>query len=508
VQYVFLELIIQDQINTESLSIEIQCEKPLIKDTRIINYPLSKDELDEFISRMERISRGSNNSGDDEALRNIGTKLYSSIFRDTWSDYLMKVIHEMYDVDKQLQQGLQINIQAQGEIAESTPWELLCNETTKTFFGCSESSTIVRVPNNGFQGEMKRIEPPVRVLLAGASPINRSSVHAGPEIDQIYQSLEKLEPTQAVFYKEPKTSWKNFREQVEEIKPHILHLIAHGSEDGVLFQSQDHRDEPINCEALYNFLGDSKDLRLVVLNICASENVIKRQFALYPRRIPSVNGIWSILVTRTTISSDFSYDFSDALYKALTQGKSIAQAVGKARNYLQGMNKSKGLEWSTPVLHSACNVLPFPPLAAIREIADGSHLSESYVFRVQERRHDLKCFSIYIEQVITLLENPHDLDVSILSSIIQKPEQQYLTLLPEILDDVTSVYDYPTNLIEDADKVCELTEQGIQVLKKFIYEIEKLKDISVTKELASTLLSCIEGIRKCLKSFCKPVNKG
>ena len=442
---------------------------------------------------MGKISRGSYNTGDNEALRNIGTRLYLSIFRDTWSDYLVKVIQEMHDAG--VQQGLQINIQAKGEIAESTPWELLCDQTTKTFLGCSESSTIVRVPSVGFQGEMKRIESPVKVLLAGASPINRSSVHAIDEVEQIYQSLEKLEPTQALLYKEPRLSWKDFREHVEKLNPHILHLIAHGSEDGVLFQSRDNRDEPIN------FLGDSKDLRLVVLNICASENVIKKQFALYPRRIPSVAGIWTILVTRTTVSSDFSYDFSEALYKALSQGKSIVQAVGKARNYLQGMDKSKGLEWSTPLLHSACNVLPFPPLAAIREVVDGSLLSEDYVCRIHKKRQELEQISTYIKDVISVLENPHNLSVSILSSIIQRPDQSHLNLLPAILDDVTSVRDYPTNFIKDADKICELTEQAMQIFKDLVCEIERLNDISATKELASKLLIHIKGIRNCLDIF-------
>ncbi|MBW4466437.1 MAG: CHAT domain-containing protein [Pegethrix bostrychoides GSE-TBD4-15B] len=488
-----LDLFVQDKIgDSTSLDITIQCQEYQIQDKRTIDPPLSKEKVDGFIERLGKISRGILSRDDAEALRDIGVKLYSSIFRDDWSEYLMTVVRGIHKADN-LQQGLRINVHACGEIAETTPWELLCDPKNRGFIGCSSSSTIVRVPEADLRGETQTMEPPVRILLAGASPINRSSVHARDEIDKIHQCLKKpLLTQQATVNKRLKVSWKRFRRSVKELKPHILHLVAHGSEQGILFQNGDNCDTPISCEALYNFLGDIEELRLVVLNICASESVIKRQFALHPRRIPSSNGIWAIVVTRATISSDSSYEFSQALYQAIAEGRSIVQAVGEARNYLQGMNAPKGLEWITPALYEACNVVPFPPLTPIREIVNGTPLSTEYIYQIRKKQNDLNDLADYIMGVTSILENPHNLDISILSSIIQKPKHQHINLLPTILDEVSGITSYPTHLIKGADQVCDLAEQAAQVFNKLICEIERLTDISVARELASELYGHVD----------------
>jgi len=326
---------------------------------------LSRDDLDIFDVRMARISQNPN-PNDAEWLKEIGSKLYHTLFSkdsegsEGWEDYGQQAM----ETSQQKRLGLQINIYAKGELAQKMPWELLYDSKVGQFIGGSPKNVIVRVPPKQKYLHKQQIiashQETVRIILASASSIRMNPTHFDQEFTAIQKCLSHLPNNSIEIFSTPHVSWDEFTKCLLEKKPHILHLVAHGTEEGVFFE-KDNNPELVKYTDLSNFLVSLDDLKMIVFSICDSGTILSQKTLFnLPPEIPSVKRVWAILVTRTTISAAASLSFSKDLYHALVNGYSLTYAVGYARHNLARSNTPEALQWSIPMLYQATDVIPFP----------------------------------------------------------------------------------------------------------------------------------------------------
>lgn len=378
----------------DGFSVQLQCPILGIDATDTVPSLLSEIETDSFLSGMERLSRTDNPDREDGDgwLKRQGIKLGSTIFQ-YWQLELKKIM----EIANEPLQGVRFNVTPSGNLANAIPWEVLCDAVSQRHLGQSSKLTIVRTTKSSALGKPQPIAPgeSVRVLAVSASPIRSSSVHADIELPEIKTILNKLEQKRVVnVVTKPRQTWTQVCNELTQQAPHMLHIIAHGQAEGVVFED----NTVVPYSVVFDEISRQENLRVVIMNICNSRHLLE-QDGLFGTEleIPSLNGIWAVLLNRTTISAEASKYFTSNLYQRLAQHHSLSVAVAHSRHRLRGLDSQSALQWSTPMLHLACDALPFPV----------SERLESLIHSSGPSMHDIQNWQESIEQFLDLLDNLH-----------------------------------------------------------------------------------------------------
>lgn len=353
----YIDVFIAVNEDSEGFAVHLQCPTLKIDATTIAQMPLSEAENNSFLTRMERLSRNvePDRVREDTWLMSQGEQIGVALFQN-WQLELQQIMQAA----QQPWQGVRFNITPKGPLANAIPWEVLSDPVSHRHLGHTRKLTIARVPKSSILSPPCPIAPGerVRLLAVSASPLKLGTVHADVELPEIEAALKRLKEKGRVdIVAASRQSWTETCELLEQFSPHMLHLIAHGKDEGVVFEDGTVVPYPV----LFDELSGRENLRIVILNICESRHLLELNGLFGTKlEVPSLNGIWAILLNRTTISAEASKHFTVNLYQTLAYHHSLSVAVGQARHRLRGLDPQSALQWSTPMLHLACDALPFP----------------------------------------------------------------------------------------------------------------------------------------------------
>jgi hypothetical protein len=241
------------------------------------------------------------------------------------------------------------------------PWELLYDESQRSFLVRSSDITVVRGLSTRMSGaalELKPVTGPVRVLLAMADPtgtLNLKAERAG--IEREFAALMTKGAAGVGARRNIRTTFledATFQQLTELLRRedfHIIHFMGHGDFDAEHQGQLRFHDEWRSGQDLADVLRKEKDTRLVTLNACrtaeGSGAAGVDPFAGVAQALVMA-GIPAVIAMQFPVSDRAAIAFATCLYSELGAGQPIEEAVDAGRMAIVG--QSKGIEWATPIL--------------------------------------------------------------------------------------------------------------------------------------------------------------
>ncbi len=211
----------------------------------------------------------------------------------------------------------------------------------------------------------------LRILVVTANPSDTARIAAGEELREIEAAIRGTLHQRAIdlrFAHEVRA--RDLTRLLLEHRPHVLHFVGHGSEEGeMLLVGDDGRVAPAAPETLAELVGrfaTAFPLRCVVLNACHSEPLARRLC----ERVECVVGSPTALPDRAARA------FARAFYEALGYGQDVGTAAGLAQAQMRLL---AGEVEGAPTLHVregsvATEITLFPEREGVERVSTTSSL--------------------------------------------------------------------------------------------------------------------------------------
>jgi CHAT domain len=287
----------------------------------------------------------------EQDVKDLGTRLYRSVFRDQIRDCLKTSETEA----RRQGAGLRIRLHLDVSAAD-LPWEFLFDDAKESFLSLSRMTPIVRYLEIDDVPMPLKLDPPLRVLAVISSPSDYPQLDVEGEWARLNGALAAQREAGTVHVERlAPVTIDELLQVLQRGTYHVLHFIGHGgfrrsTEEGVLiFQDESGASREVTGEELGILLQDHPSLRLVVLNSCeGARGDVRDPFSgtaqsLIRRRIPSV------IAMQFEITDTAALRFSQSFYGALAGNYPIDAAVAEARKSIRLAGNE--FEWGTPVLY-------------------------------------------------------------------------------------------------------------------------------------------------------------
>lgn len=175
----------------------------------------------------------------------------------------------------------------------------------------------------------KLIMPYPVILIASASPV-KDLHHLKPEIERIDDTLlinHNINFTREIL---PEANSDKLIALLSKHKEQlaIFHFAGHANEEGVYLE-----DYFLQSKNISDIFPRNKNLKLVILNACATAKHIEEFFEL---------GVEAVIATNEMISDKLAMEFSNLFYKGLFKwGKSLEDAFNAAKASLENKSIAK-----------------------------------------------------------------------------------------------------------------------------------------------------------------------
>jgi hypothetical protein len=234
------------------------------------------------------------------------------------------------------------------------PWELL-SEAGDQFLALARATPVVRYLPLGGPDIWPRAGT-LRLLVVRSAPIDLPPLDLQGELERIWHPFADRPDVEIEVLDHPTLA--ELRGRLIDERWHVLHFMGHGGFDaatgeGVLcFEGRGTKAERVKAKILGQHLKGARDLRLVVLNTCASGRVPRSAgqspyTALAPALLRA--GVPAVLAMQFPISDNAAIAFSADLYARLARGDRIDAAVVEGRLAILRTDESS-CEWATPIL--------------------------------------------------------------------------------------------------------------------------------------------------------------
>jgi hypothetical protein len=330
--------------------------------TAVLPSPLAQLDLERFLTRVGRPYRGlvpgANHGPDAEidamgAVVTFGTRLFEFLFAGEVGTSLRRSLDEA----ERQGAGLRIRLRmADAPELADLPWEFLYDATVGDFLALSARTPLVRYLDLPRRIQPVAVRPPLRILVAIASPANAIPLDADAEWRILQQALSGLtQDGRIVLERLEEATIPALQRKLRQGAYHVFHFIGHGTFDAqsqrgmLLMEDADGQGMPFSAERLGALLHDEADtLRLVVLNACHGARTSQDYpFAGLAQGVVR-KGIPAVIAMQFAITDDAAIIFAQAYYQAIADGYPVDAAFGEARKavYLD----DNEVEWATPVL--------------------------------------------------------------------------------------------------------------------------------------------------------------
>jgi hypothetical protein len=299
---------------------------------------------------------GSDSLFDSEAERRaLGSALFDRLFagqiRGCW-DHSVGQLTAQESVALRLR--LHFNLDEPGSLAlHALPWECLYSSAGRNYLALSRRTSVVRDVSLPIPSARPLFQPPLRVLLIGASPRDLRPLEVVTEGLSIARAIQETDRVRVSLLK--RADLESLRQQLLEDDIHIVHFMGHSqlsatSGQGMVFLQDEHGAAvAVPGTQLASHLRDCRALRLVFLNSCKSACLsptgpfLGLASAILNAEVPAV------IAMQSPVSDPAAMAFSRIFYRRLAAGDPIDAAMTEGRLAIQRERGCEG-EWTTPSL--------------------------------------------------------------------------------------------------------------------------------------------------------------
>lgn len=303
-------------------------------------------ELDAVMERLRNLD------ADGALLRELGTRLYQSLFPPPVGALLARSLG-MTGRDKSLRLRLHID----DPRLASLPWEYLFDaHQTRRFMALSPATQLVRFIEWAEPQLPLAVSPPLRALVVISSPVDMMPLDADREKAAIEEALgESIASGQIEIVFLEGATRKALQDWLRE-GFHILHFIGHGvfsrGRGHLVMEDEDERRRLLDAETLSYFLLDTP-VRLAVLNACETARIPKDDnpfLALAPALVRF--GVPAVVAMQFPMPDAAAHTFARELYAALADDLPLERCMAEARKAIMGDFGLDQPDWGIPVLYS------------------------------------------------------------------------------------------------------------------------------------------------------------
>ena len=336
-KYNDLEIVVE-KVKGAKYSATVDLEIPITE-----NFQIYSKEMKSFNETVKNFEKWWNidKTEFEEDLKKIGGKLFSKIFKGK--------IRELYEKRRTKQSKIRLLLKA--ENLSHLPWEALYDEKNEEFVSLQKNTPIIRSAQISECKTIKKLEPPLKVLVIVSSPVTLTQLNVEEEKKKLKDALQKSDSPIFLEYLYPPTR-ENLQDKLKSEDYHIIHFTGHGSvEDSKGFLALE--DE--NCD-LYKLMADDfgsivskSSVKLVVLSACKTAEGSMSPKTLGVAQALIKNDVPAVVAMRFVVSDKQAINFARRFYYCLAKGDTIEDALTDARIAIHSDVK-KGLDWIIPVL--------------------------------------------------------------------------------------------------------------------------------------------------------------
>jgi hypothetical protein len=259
-------------------------------------------------------------------IESFGQRLFNSLFKDNLLDMYVGA------VDKATAQ-FPISIMC-GGLVSRVPWEFMYDGER---FICTDVGPIFRIPPNMFDARPEPLPQSLRLLVVATNPVGTAAIGWMEELKIIKQLVQNSKIELRVTY-----SLSEFRQELLEWRPHIIHVIAHGEANELQIGNED--GDSIRVGRVLNGLMAAlpEAPRLILFNACDSGGLAAD---LVRGRIPLAVGM------QFAISDPAAQAFARGFYEYTRTGLPLHKATAWGRLTIQMDLGGSSREWATPILY-------------------------------------------------------------------------------------------------------------------------------------------------------------
>jgi tetratricopeptide (TPR) repeat protein len=315
--------------------------------------PFSPQEIDGALAWMDE------GTGAPAEARAFGQRLFGALFQGP--------IGAIYVASQEGATPARVRLTVDDPALARVPWELLFDPATEGALALR--GPFVRGIDTEAGARALAVEPPLRVLIADASPSDQPALASQLEARDVEAELAQLTGEGRIEVGIlPNVTLSTLRNALREAasadppRPfHVLHWIGHGDVDlrtganVLMFEDRDGASDPVDGNQLANVLHGS-DIRLVLLNAChsAAPTPTQTPSAETTRGIAEVlltSGIPAVVGMRVSVLDPTARRFSSEFYASLADGSAIDDAALDARRLVLGRAPGDAAEIGVPVIY-------------------------------------------------------------------------------------------------------------------------------------------------------------
>jgi nucleoid-associated protein YgaU len=261
-------------------------------------------------------------------------------------------------IDPQRGEGLRVVIDTTDapELAR-LPWEFVYIPAKDDFLFSDRMKPVVRWLEVDEPLPTLRVEPPLRLLIAIASPAGQPGLEVGAELAQLDTALEELAAAGGVrTVRLAHTTLERLDEALLRERPHVLHFIGHGDFDGdegaIVLESEPPviAPDPISGRRLAVLLRNHlATLRLVYLNSCVGAAASHIDpFAGVAQSLIR-RGVPAVIAMQFPVPDAAAIALARHFYRYLAAGQPVDAALTSARAFM--VARGYEVEWGAPALY-------------------------------------------------------------------------------------------------------------------------------------------------------------
>jgi hypothetical protein len=354
-----------DQINYSDFDLLIEAclggyrarvlESPGGEGVNEFRLPFSDLEIENLLLRMGRARRGMRriDSPALEAAKTFGARLFDAVFAGDVKTCFDASIDAAEREDKGLRMRLRLGTAP--ELAQ-LPWEYLYSKSADRFLSLSKYTPLIRYLDLPERVRPLHIKPPLKVLVACASPSDYAALDVEREWENLRRATLELQENELVTLDRLDGATLDLLERrLGRGEYHIFHFIGHGgfdrqTDDGVLLlQDRAGRGRSVSAAHFGTLLRDHRKLRLAILNACeGARSAVGDPFSGVAQSLVR-QGIPAVIAMQFEVSDEAAITFAQGFYTAVADGQPIDAALAQARKaiFFEGLET----EWGTPVLY-------------------------------------------------------------------------------------------------------------------------------------------------------------
>ena len=342
-QPVTLDLFLAD--NTITLK---HSEKILAEDTfRWLDSKVStKDDLWKFQQAVE-----SHNHERDGFIKQFGQKLFQSLFTapilKAW-----EVIQKQLPRDQHFHFRLRIDAES-GRRWQQLPWEYM--HDGQNWLLLKKYFSFCRLSPEADDKKFPKLTESLRMLIMVCAPKDlpeQMILNPRVEEDLIQQAtMEAYHSGELEVCFTPNGQLATLDQWLQDFKPHIVHISAHGRFTGesgeLLMTDAEENQQHVTHQEIIDVLAKADDLRLAVFSACqTAQTSVVSGLSDLGRRLTAEFGLGAVIAMNYAVRERSANAFLSKFYKEVVNGVPIHQAVSQARNINQ-----LGRELGVPVLY-------------------------------------------------------------------------------------------------------------------------------------------------------------